>query len=180
MRIAAVLLAVLVLAGCGGGTRTVTATVTRTTTVEQRQPTAPPGPQNTTYFGQISSVSKVDAKRFLLVLRPQLYLVGVTANVVGAAQQGTQCAPLACPGVDDDRLVIPAGNQPLTFILPAKTSGTVLTGVGNNGTTTVSGAQLAALVGGAKTPHLTETLVSGVWLAVNVDTVTAFAQQFQP
>jgi hypothetical protein len=180
MRLAAVLLVVLVLAGCGGGTRTVTATVTRTTTVARPQPSAAPGPQNTTYFGQIVSVTKADAERFLLVLRPHFYLVGVTANVVGAAQQGTQCAPLACPGVDDDRVVIPAGSKSLTFILPAKTSGTVLTGVGNNGTTTVSGAQLAALVGGAKTPHLTETLVSGAWLAVNVDTVTSFAQQFQP
>jgi hypothetical protein len=180
MRLAAVLLGVAVLAGCGGGTRTLTATVTRTTTVEKPQPNAPPGPQNTTYFGQIVSVTKSAPKRFLLVLRPQFYLVGVTANVVGAAQQGTRCAPLACPGVDDDRIVIPAGTRSLTFVLPATTSGTVLTGVGNNGTTTVTGAQLAALVGGAKTPHLTETLVSGVWLAIDVDTVTSFAQQFQP
>jgi hypothetical protein len=178
MRLAAVVLGVVVLAGCGGGTRTVTATVTRT--VEKPQPSVPPGPQNTTYFGQIVSVTKAAPKRFLLVLRPQFYLVGVTANVVGAAEQGTRCAPLACPGVDDDRLVIPAGTRSLTFVLPAATSGTVLTGVGNNGTTTVSGAQFAALVDGAKTPHLTETLVSGVWLAVDVDTVTSFAQQFQP
>ena len=175
VRVAILLVGALLLAGCGSGVRTVT--VIRKV---PRPESAPPGPQDTTYFGQIASVTKVDAKRFLLVLRPQLYLVGVTANVVGAAQQGTQCAPLACPGVDDDRLVIPAGSQPLTFILPADASGTVLTGVGNNGTTTVSGAQLAALAGGAKTPHLSETLVSGVWLAVNVDTVTSFAQQFQP
>ena len=57
MRLAAVVLGVVVLAGCGGGTRTVTATVTRTTTVEKRQPSVPPGPQNTTYFGQIVSVT---------------------------------------------------------------------------------------------------------------------------
>jgi hypothetical protein len=177
VRVTLALLVGLVLAGCGSGKHTVS---TVTVTVRKPPKAAAPGPQDTTYFGQIESVTKVDAKRFLLVLRPQLYLVGVTANVVGAAQQGTQCAPLACPGVDDDRLVIPAGSQPLTFILPADASGTVLTGVGNNGTTTVSGAQLAALAGGAKTPHLSETLVSGVWLAVNVDTVTSFAQQFQP
>ena len=177
MRVAIVLVVTLVLAGCGSGGHTVS---TVTVTVQKPPKPAVPGPQDTTYFGQIASITKVDAKRFLLVLRPQLYLVGVTANVVGAAQQGTQCAPLACPGVDDDRVVIPAGSQPLTFILPTKTHGTVLTGVGSNGTTMVSGAQLAALVGGAKTPHLTEPLVSGVWLAVSVDSVTSFAQQFQP
>ncbi len=177
MRVAIALVLGLMLAGCASGKQTVS---TVTVTVQKPPKAAVPGPQNATYFGQIASVTKADAKRFLLVLRPQLYLVGITANVAGAAQQGTQCAPLACPGVDDDRLVLPAGSRPLTFILPAKTNGTVLTGVGNNGTTAVSGAQLSALVAGAKTPHLTETLVSGVWLTVNVDTVTSFAQQFQP
>ncbi len=43
-----------------------------------------------------------------------------------------------------------------------------------------SAATLAALVGGAKTPKLIEPLDSGVWLTVDVDTVTSFAQQFQP
>ena len=47
-------------------------------------------------------------------------------------------------------------------------------------TLTISAAQLSALVGGAKTPKLVEPLDSGVWLAVNVDHVTSFAQQFQP
>jgi pectin methylesterase-like acyl-CoA thioesterase len=177
VRVTIALVVGLMLAGCASGKTTVS---TVTVTVQKPPKTAAPGAQDTTYFGQIASVTKADAKRFLIVVRPQLYLVGVTANVVGAAQKGTQCAPLACPGVDDDRIVIPAGSQELTFVLPARASGTVLTGVGSDGTTTVSGAQLAALVGGAKTPHLTESLVSGVWLAVSVDTVTSFAQQFQP
>ena len=73
---------------------------------------------------------------------------------------------------------MPAGTQNLTFVLPAKATGTVLTGP--NTPTKISGAQLAALVGGAKTPKLVEPLVSGVWLAVDVDKVTSFAQQFQP
>ena len=53
-------------------------------------------------------------------------------------------------------------------------------GAGNFQNTTVSAAQLSALVGGAKTPKLVEPLDSGVWLAVDVDHVTSFAQQFQP
>ncbi|MGZ4334895.1 MAG: hypothetical protein ACXVRJ_11575 [Gaiellaceae bacterium] len=179
MRIVALLAATLALAGCGAGMRTVTETTT--TTVEQPRPSVAPGPQNAGYFGQIVSVTKADPKRFLLVLRPQSYLVGVTANVASAAQQGKQCEPLSCPGTEDDRLVVPAGSQSLTFVLPVNTTGTVLTlSGGKTHTTEVSAAQLAALVAGAKTPKLVEPLVSGVWLAVDVDRITNFAQQFQP
>jgi hypothetical protein len=148
--------------------------------VTQPQTAATPGPQDATYFGAPVSVSKVDANRYLLVLKPESYLVGITANVAFAQQQGKACAPLSCPGVDDDHLVVPAGTQNLTFVLPANATGTVLTVAGGSAPTKVSAAQFAALVGGAKTPKLVEPLVSGVWLAVNVDTVTSFAQQFQP
>ena len=176
MRIAALLLVVLVLAGCGAATQT----VTMTTTVAQ--PAAAPGPQNTTYFGQPVSITGAPGSNlFLLVVRPQSYLVGVTANSAFAAQQGKQCAPLLCPGVEDDRLVLPAGSQQLTFVLPPKTTGTVLTA--NHGkmrTTKVSAAQLAALAHGAKKPKLVEPLSSGLWLGVNADRITSFAQQFQP
>jgi hypothetical protein len=123
----------------------------------------------------------VDAKRSLLVLKPELFLVGVPANVAFAQPQGRACAPLSCPGVEDDHLVVPAGTQSLTLVLPAKTNGTVLTVHGGNmRTTKISAAQLAAIVGGVKTPKLIEPLDSGVWLGVDVDKVTSFAQQFQP
>jgi hypothetical protein len=182
MRVAALAVAALALAGCASG-KTVTSTVTstKTVTVQQQSPGPSLGAQDTRYFGQIASITKADPKRFLLVLRPEFFLVGVPANVANAEQQGTQCAPLSCPGVEDDRLVVPAGSQKLTFVLPAKTTGTVLTpGGGNFQDTKVSAAQLASLMGGAKTPKLIEPLASGVWLAVDVDKVTSFAQQFQP
>jgi hypothetical protein len=177
MRIAALVIVALVLAGCGGGTRTVTVT---TTVARPRAPVAP-GPQNTVYFGQPVSVSTVDPHRDLLVLKPESYLVGVTANVAFSEQDGKACAPLLCPGVADDRLVVPAGTQNLTFVLPANVSGTVLTQSGSKmRTTRITAPQLAELVRGAKTPKLVEPLDSGLWLAVNVDNVTSFAQQFEP
>jgi hypothetical protein len=181
MRLAAVVVAALVLAGCGAGGKTVTTTVTSTKTVTVQQPQSTAlGVQDTSYFGQITSITQADPKRFLLVLKPEFFLVGVTGNVVGAQQQGKQCAPLSCPGVEDDHLVVPAGQQ-LTFVLPVTTTGTVLTsGGGSVVGTKISAAQLGALVGGAKTPKLIEPLDSGVWLAVDVDKVTSFAQQFQP
>jgi hypothetical protein len=175
VRSVGLLIVALVLAGCGAGKQTVTVTKT----VTQPAANAAPGPQNATYFGEPISVAKVDSSRYLLELKPESYLVGVTANVAFAQQQGKACAPLSCPGVDDDRLVVPAGTKNLTFVLPAKATGTVLTGAAGT-PTKISGAQLAALVGGAKTPKLVEPLVSGVWLAVDVDQVTSFAQQFQP
>jgi hypothetical protein len=185
MRVAALAVATLALAGCAAGKTTVsTMTSTSTRTVIVHQPSQSPalGAQDTRYFGRIASITQADPKRYLLVLRPESFLVGVTANVANAEQQGTQCAPLACPGVEDDHLVVPAGSQKLTFVLPAKTTGTVLTVApgGGQATSTVSAPQLAALVAGAKTPKLLEPLDSGVWLAVNVDRVTSFAQQFQP
>jgi hypothetical protein len=184
MRMAALLVAGLVLAGCGAG-KTVTVTSTKTVTRTLTRTTPQPGPLSQTehaqYYGQIVSITQADPKRYLLVLEPEFFLVGVTANVVGAQQTGTQCAPLSCPGVEDDHLVIPAGTRKLTFVLPPTTTGTVLTpGAGNFVNTKVSAAQLAALVSGAKTPKLIEPLTSGVWLAVDVDKVTSFAQQFQP
>jgi hypothetical protein len=177
MRTAVLLAATLLLAGCGAGAKTVTVT----TTVTKPPPTTAPGPQSATYFGEPVSVSKADSSRYLLVVKPQSYLVGVTANTAFAEQQGNTCAPLSCPGVDDDRLVVPAGSQNLTFVLPTKTTGTVLTTSGGKmQETKVSAAQLAALVGGATSPKLVEPLSSGLWLAVNVDKITSFAQQFEP
>lgn len=184
MRVALALMATLAFAGCAAGkTTTVTSTVTTTKTVTVPQPpqSSALGVQNTSYFGQITSITKADPTRYLLVLKPEFFLVGVTGNVVGAQQQGKQCAPLSCPGVEDDHSVVPAGAQSLTFVLPATTNGTaVTTGGGNVADTKITAAQLAALVGGAKTPKLNEPLDSGVWLAVDVDRVTSFAQQFQP
>jgi len=185
--VVAVALAALVLSGCAvGGTKTTATTVTVTRTV-----TSPAGPKkppaaeaetaNVKYFGQLVSVTKLDAKRYTLAIKPQFFLVGVTANVAFAAQQQNACQPLECAPVEDDRWVIPAGTQPLLFILPATTTGTVLTLENQQmHTTKITAGQLAAIVGGATKPKLMEPLDSGLWVTVNVDTVTSFAQQFQP
>ena len=178
MRLASAVALVVVLAGCGTTKHTVS---TVTVTVQKAPKPVALGAEDTRYFGQIVSVTKLDATRYLLVLKPELFLVGVTANVAFAQQQGTQCQPLLCPGVDNDHLVLPAGTQQLTFVLPVKTTGTVLTaGGGNFQSTEVSSGQLAAIVGGAEKPQLIEPLESGLWFSVDVDKITSFAQQFQP
>ncbi len=46
---------------------------------------------------------------------------------------------------------------------------------------TISAAQLATFVDGGRKPFkLMESLDSGLWLTVDVDRVTSFAQQYQP
>jgi hypothetical protein len=203
VRVAVLLAVVFVLSGCAvGGTKTTTVTVTRTVT-SPSGPKKPPAAQAETasvkYFGTPVSATKVDQKCsttnaagttvyfvcYTLTIKPAFFLVGVTANAAFAAGQTppVSCAPLACTPVEDDRWVIPAGTQNLVFILPAKTTGTVLTtGAKQMRTTTITGLQLAGLVTnpGTAKPKLMESLASGVWLDVNVDTVTSFAQQFQP
>jgi hypothetical protein len=175
-----------VLAGCAiGGTKTTTVATTVTVT---RTVTSPGGPKkppaaeaetaNVKYFGIPVSVTQLDAKRYVLTIKPEFFLVGVTANVAFASSHGTVCQPLTCPAVVDDRWVIPAGTQNLVFVLPVTTTGTVLSP--DMSPTKITAAQLAALVGGAKTPKLMEGLDSGLWVTVNVDTVTSFAQQYQP
>jgi hypothetical protein len=147
VRFAALIAVGLVLSGCAvGGTKTTTVTVTRTVTTQAKAPLAQTS--NARYFGTpVAPVSRLDAKRYALVIKPQFFLVGVSANVVNAAQQQNACAPLECPGVDDDHLVIPAGSQNLLFILPTTTKGTVITtGKGTMKNTTVTAAQLAAIV----------------------------------
>ncbi|HZS30852.1 MAG TPA: hypothetical protein VFA37_06310 [Gaiellaceae bacterium] len=185
MRVAALLVGVVALSGCAVGGSTKTVTVTRTVTTQSIPKSSKFGAlsqtANARYFGTPVSVAKADPNHYLLELKPQFFLVGVTADVAFAEQQGTACAPLTCPGVPDDRWVLPAGRTNLTFVLPATTKGTVIA-VGHQQmqNTSVTAAQLAALVGGAKTPKLIEPLDSGLWLTVDVDKVTSFAQQFQP
>ena len=199
MRVAALLAVAFILSGCAiGGTKTTTVTTTRTVT-SPGGPKKPPAAEAETasvkYFGIPVSATKLDQKCpatvggktvyfscYALTITPKFFLVGVTANVAFAAGEQNACQPLECPAVEDDRYVIPAGKQNLLFILPSKTLGTVLTlNSQQMATTKVTGDQLAALVGGAATPKLMEPLdASGLWLTVNVDTVTSFAQQFQP
>jgi hypothetical protein len=197
VRIAALLAVAFILSGCAiGGTKTTSVTVTRT--VVKKPPAAEDETANVKFFGTPVSATKIDAgcpapssgklaqpfACYSLTIKPQFYLVGVTANVAFAEGQTppVTCQPLDCAPVEDDRWVIPAGSQNLTFILPAKTTGTVLPlNSPQMQTMKITGTQLAAIVGKQPdAPKLMEPLDSGVWLTVNVDTVTSFAQQFQP
>lgn len=165
--LAAAAVAVL-LAGCGS-----THTVVRTVTV---QPTT----RDVTYVGHVVSMAR-SGDGYLVRYDPQFDLVGITANVAAAEDQGVACAPRRCQPVPNDVYSIDETHRAYTFVMPATTMGTVLTTHGNNlGGTRITASQLAALVSGHGGPKLFEPLLSGVSITVHVDTITSFAQQYRP
>jgi hypothetical protein len=170
---AGVLLAALA-SGCGG-----TRTVVKTVTVQARATAM--GDQR--LYGEIRSLAR-KGDQYELRFDPAWFLTGVTANVAQAADQGTPCAPGACPPVADDVYVLDESHRPLVYIVPPTVRGTVLTKNGaNNGpfpASTVTVARLAELVAGRGTQKLFEPLASGVWILVHGDTVRTFAQQYRP
>src|SRR5207342_541870 len=125
VRIAALLTVAFILSGCAiGGTKTTTVTVT-TTVGPKKPPAAEAETASVKYFGIPVSATKLDQKCpvtnsgklgqgfscYALTIKPEFFLVGVTANVAFAAGQENACQPLECPAVEDDRYVIPAGTQ---------------------------------------------------------------------
>jgi hypothetical protein len=149
--------------------------------VARRPPPSATGDQR--YIGRIVSVER-SASDYLLRFDPTWFLSGVTANVAQAEDQGTKCAPRACPPVANDNYRVDEGHRVLTFLLPRATRGTVLVKQGNGGgpfpARTITADALARVVAGTSRLKLFEPLTSGVWIVVHVDTVRAFAQQYVP
>jgi hypothetical protein len=167
--------ALLLAVGCGG-TRMVTQTVT-----------APAGaagglgaPREQALFGHIRSLRR-NGDHYELRFDPAWYLSGETANVA-AAEDGA--VPPGEP-VPNDNYRLDEGHRLLTYVVPTDAHVTVLTRKGDPaqlGATPITVAQLARIVAG-HTPSgikLFESLESGVWIRVRIDTVRAIDQQYQP
>jgi len=129
-------------------------------------------------FGHISSLTSKDDV-YEMRFDPAWFTSGVTANVA-AAEDG-----VVEPGepVPNDNYRIEEGHRLLTYLVPADTPVTVLTRQGdpaNFGSTPITVAELAQLVDGQSPIELFEPLDTGVWIRVNIDTVCALDQQYQP
>ncbi len=161
------------LAACGG-----TKTIVRTVRVQPKPTASANGDQR--FFGHVESLTR-SGSGYVLRFDPVWFLSGVTANVAQAEDQGTTCAPKACPPVANDNYRVDEGHRVLTFLVPASVRGTVLT-KGSNlfPGTTISVAELARIVAGTSSLKLFEPLDSGVWILVHIDTVRTFAQQYHP
>ena len=129
-------------------------------------------------FGHISSLTRKDT-RYEMRFDPAWFTSGTTANAA-AAEDG-----VVEPGepVPNDNYRVEEGHRLLTYLVPPNAHVTVLTRQGdpsNFGATPITVAELAQLVNGEKPVELFEPLDSGVWIRVNIDTVCALDQQYQP
>ena len=129
-------------------------------------------------FGHISSLTQKD-DQYEMRFDAAWFTSGVTANTA-AAEDG-----VVAPGepVPNDNYRIEEGNRLLTYLVPTDAHVTVLTRQGdpvNFGSTPITVFELAQLVNGETPVELFESLDTGVWIRVNIDTVCALDQQYQP
>jgi hypothetical protein len=129
-------------------------------------------------FGHISSLA-MRGDRYEMRFDPAWFTSGVTANAA-AAEDG-----VVEPGepVPNDNYRVEEGHRLLTYLVPPDAHVTVLTRQGdppNIGATPITVFELAQLVNGEKPVELFEPLDSGVWIRVDIDTVCALDQQYQP
>ena len=129
-------------------------------------------------FGHISSLTR-KGRRFEMRFDPAWFTSGATANAA-AAEDG-----IVEPGepVPNDNYRVEEGHRLLTYLVPPAARVTVLTRQGdpsNFGSTPITVAELEQLVNGEQPVELFEPLDSGVWIRVNIDTVCALDQQYQP
>ena len=129
-------------------------------------------------FGHISSLTR-KGDRYEMRFDPEWFTTGATANAA-AAEDG-----VVEPGepVPNDNYRVEEGHRLLTYLVPPDARVTVLTRQGdpaNVGATPITVFELAQLVIGEKPVELFEPLDSGVWIRVNIDTVCALDQQYQP
>lgn len=127
-------------------------------------------------FGHISSLTQ-KGDHYEMRFDPAWFTSGVTANTAAAEDGKVE------PGepVPNDNYRIEEGHRLLTYLVLTDAPVTVLT---NSGTgilsTPVTVSELAQLVNGEKPIDLFEPLDTGVWIRVNIDTVCAVDQQYQP
>ena len=129
-------------------------------------------------FGHISSL-KAEGDTYVMRFDPAWFTSGVTANTAAAEDGAVE------PGepVPNDNYRVEEGHRLLTYLVPDDTHVTVLTRQGDPagfGATPITVAELAQLADGKTPVELFEPLDSGVWIRVNIDTVCALDQQYQP
>jgi hypothetical protein len=131
-------------------------------------------------FGHIKSMtSKGD--HYELRFDPAWFLSGVTASTAAAEDAAVE------PGepVPNDNYVLEEGHRLLTYVVPPTAHITVLTRVGaldSRGfpSTAITVSQLAQLVKGEKPVELFESLESGLWMRVHIDSACSLEQQYRP
>jgi hypothetical protein len=129
-------------------------------------------------FGHIKSLVR-QGDRFVMRFDPAWFTGGVTANTA-AAEDGAVDPGEAVP---NDYYVIDEGHRLLTYLVPTDAPVTVLTRDGDPaklGATPITVSELERIVNGGKHRELLESLESGIWVRVHVDTACSIDQQYRP
>jgi len=129
-------------------------------------------------FGHIASLERKNG-RYEMRFDPAWFTSGVTANTA-AAEDG-----VVEPGepVPNDNYRLDEGHRLLTYLVSPTAHVTVLTRNGDPagfGATPITVSELSQLVKGQKPVELFESLDTGVWIRVHIDTACAIDQQYQP
>lgn len=124
-------------------------------------------------FGHVKSLApRGDA--FELQFDPAWFTTGLTASRAKLRDTGYGDVP-------NDNYVVEEGHRLLTYILPASAHITVLTKAdGSSPATAITASQLAQLIAGKEPVKLWESLDTGFWMHVHVDTVCSLGQQYHP
>jgi len=140
-------------------------------------PRAAPAGQMTLY-GHIKSLKRVGSG-YRLRFDPAWFTSGITANAA-AYEDGVIGKGEVMP---NDNYTRDESHKTLLYKVSPTAQVTVLVNQGTKGinATPISVAELALIVAGKKTAHtLFESLDSGVWIRVRIDTVNSLDQQYHP
>ena len=137
----------------------------------------PCDPSNVALYGHIESLT-LKGDHFEMRFDPALFLSGVTASRAKLEDTGTSDVP-------NDNYVVEEGHRLYTYLVPTTAHITVLSRAGELPgagfpSTAITASQLAQLVKGEKPVELAESLESGFWMHVNIDTVCSLEQQYRP
>ena len=137
-----------------------------------RLPPAAPAGQMVLY-GHIKKLTRKGG-RYELRFDPAWFTSGVTASRAAKEDTGSGDVP-------NDNYIVEEGHRLLTYLVPTSARVTVLTNGGNGiSSTPIPVSELARIVNGGKHRKLFETLDSGVWIRVRIDTVLELDQQYRP
>ena len=137
-----------------------------------RLPPAAPAGQMALY-GHIKKLTRKGG-HYELRFDPAWFTSGVTASRAALEDTGSSDVP-------NDNYVVEAGHRLLTFLVPKSARVTVLTNDAKGiSSTPIAVSELARIVNGGKHRKLFETLDSGVWIRVRIDTVRELDQQYRP
>jgi len=135
------------------------------------------GAPDAALYGHIKSLTP-KGDHFQMRFDPARFLSGAEASRAKLEDTGTSDVP-------NDNYVVEDGHRLLTYLVPTTAHITVLSRTGElvgSGfpSTAITVPQLAQLVKGEEPVELAESLESGFWMHVNIDTVCSLKQQYLP